>query len=229
MDDQEVDDEKEADSEEEPDDAEEEAEDESEDEDSDNEGDVSDSGDENEDAGDKETDNRVTEPSKPQVKEVLHSQTKEASKSRLKKVSKAASKSVVTTSNSVLKEASVTTESTSQSNEYDDHDTSDEEDIRNTVGNIPMQWYDEYRHLGYDWDGNKILKPATGDQLDNFLQRLDDPDFWRTVKDIQTGQDVVLSDKDVALIRRIQAQKIPDETFDEYAVSFIAFFLIFTS
>lgn len=73
--------------------------------------------------------------------------------------------------------------------------------------------------MGYDWDGNKILKPASGDQLDNFLQRLDDPDFWRTVKDPQTGQDVVLSDADVALIRRIQAQKIPDDTFDEYAVS----------
>lgn len=32
--------------------------------------------------------------------------------------------------------------------EYADCDTSDEEDIRNTVGNIPMNWYNEYKHLG---------------------------------------------------------------------------------
>lgn len=105
--------------------------------------------------------------------------------------------------------------------EYE-YDTSDEEDIRNTVGNVPKKWYDEYRHLGYDWDGKKILKPETGDQLDSFLKRMEDPDFWRTVKDPQTGQDVVLSPEDIQVIRRIQAQKIPDVSFDEYAVSLIS-------
>lgn len=35
-----------------------------------------------------------------------------------------------------------------EENEYAGNDTSDEEDIRNTVGNIPMNWYDEYKHLG---------------------------------------------------------------------------------
>lgn len=79
--------------------------------------------------------------------------------------------------------------------------------------------YDEYDHLGYDWDGKKILKPKTGDQLDEFLKKVEDPDFWRTVKDSQTGQDVVLSQEDIDLIRRIQSQKIPDVSFDEYAVS----------
>lgn len=72
---------------------------------------------------------------------------------------------------------------------------------------------------GYDWDGNKIIKPESGDQLDNFLKKMDDPNFWRTVKDPQTGQDVVLSEEDINLIRRIKAQQIPDGAFDEYAVS----------
>lgn len=40
------------------------------------------------------------------------------------------------------------TRNENKQNEYADHDTSDEEDIRNTVGNIPMNWYDEYKHLG---------------------------------------------------------------------------------
>lgn len=99
------------------------------------------------------------------------------------------------------------------------YDTSDEEDIRNTVGNIPMKWYEEYDHLGYDWEGKKIPKPEKGDELDNFLKRMEDPDFWRTIKDPQTGQDVVLSETDIDLIVRIQKQKIPDVQFDEYAVS----------
>ncbi|XP_076750011.1 ribosome biogenesis protein BOP1 homolog isoform X2 [Xylocopa sonorina] len=103
-----------------------------------------------------------------------------------------------------------------QVDEYE-YDSSDEEDIRNTVGNIPMKWYDDYEHIGYNWDGKKIIKPQKGDQLDNFLKRMEDPDFWRTIKDPQTGQDVVLSEADIDLITRIQKRKIPDVTFDEYA------------
>lgn len=107
-----------------------------------------------------------------------------------------------------------------EQNEYS-YDSSDEEDIRNTVGNIPMKWYDEYDHVGYNWEGKKILKPEKGDELDNFLQRMENPDFWRTIKDPQTGQDVVLNKEDIDLIVRIQKQKIPDTQFDEFAVSYI--------
>ncbi len=48
-----------------------------------------------------------------------------------------------------------------------DTDTSDEEEIRNTVGNIPMEWYDELAHVGYDIEGKKIPKPlsAGGDEV----------------------------------------------------------------
>lgn len=107
-----------------------------------------------------------------------------------------------------------------EEDEYE-YDSSDEEDIRNTVGNVPMKWYDDYDHLGYNWDGKKILKPEKGDELDNFLKRMENPDFWRTIKDPQTGQDVVLSQEDIDLIVRIQKQKIPDVQFDEYAVSYV--------
>lgn len=110
--------------------------------------------------------------------------------------------------------------------EYEAHDTDDEEDIRNTVGNIPMQWYDEYKHIGYDWDAKKIVKPDKGDQLDDFLKRMEDPNFWRTVKDPQTGQDVILSDADIDLIKRINSQRIPDAGYDDYAVSFFLIFKI---
>lgn len=100
------------------------------------------------------------------------------------------------------------------------NDTSDEEDIRNTVGNIPMHWYDEYKHIGYDWDAKKIIQPEKGDQLDNFLNKMEDPDFWRTVKDPQTGQNVILSEEDIEIIKRISSQRIPNKDHNEFEVIF---------
>uniref|UniRef100_A0A2M4BDV5 Ribosome biogenesis protein BOP1 homolog n=1 Tax=Anopheles marajoara TaxID=58244 RepID=A0A2M4BDV5_9DIPT len=100
--------------------------------------------------------------------------------------------------------------------EYAGGDTSDEEDIRNTVGNIPMHWYDEYKHVGYDWDAKRIVKAKQGDAIDDFLQRMEDPNFWRTVRDPQTGQKVILSDEDIALVKRIMAGRNPDAEYDDH-------------
>ncbi|KAK6982827.1 ribosome biogenesis protein bop1 [Biomphalaria glabrata] len=92
--------------------------------------------------------------------------------------------------------------------EYE-YDSSDEEDVRNTIGNIPIEWYDDYSHIGYDVEGRKLLKPEHGDALDEFLQKADDPNYWRTVVNKMTGQKVVLSDADIETIQRIQASKHP--------------------
>ena len=60
--------------------------------------------------------------------------------------------------------------SSATADEYE-YDSSDEEDIRNTIGNIPVNWYAEYGHIGYDVDGAPIRKPKRGDELDQFLSR----------------------------------------------------------
>nr|XP_057902467.1 ribosome biogenesis protein bop1-like isoform X1 [Doryrhamphus excisus] len=100
--------------------------------------------------------------------------------------------------------------------EYD-HDSSDEEDIRNTVGNIPMEWYKDFPHIGYDLDGKKIYKPIRNkDELDEFLEKMDNPDYWRTVTDKQTGSDIILSDEQVELVKRLQRGQFGDVSFDEY-------------
>ena len=39
------------------------------------------------------------------------------------------------------------------------------------------------------------------------------------MKDKQTGQKVILSDKDMELIKRIQTGNVPDPDFNDYAVS----------
>ncbi|KAF5908052.1 ribosome biogenesis protein BOP1, partial [Clarias magur] len=111
-----------------------------------------------------------------------------------------------------------------QVDEYD-QDTSDEEDIRNTVGNIPMEWYKDYPHIGYDLDGKKIFKPIRSkDELDEFLDKMENPDYWRTVQDKMTGADVRLSDEQVDLVHRLQRGKFGDVNFNEYepAVDFFS-------
>lgn len=53
--------------------------------------------------------------------------------------------------------------------------------MRNTIGNIPVQWYDEYEHIGYDLSGKKIAKAENckkKGEIDNFLEKMEDPEFW---------------------------------------------------
>ncbi|XP_046999078.1 ribosome biogenesis protein BOP1 homolog [Schistocerca americana] len=148
---------------------------------------------------------------------IRSSKTATSSKLGNLKKTKNAKKEFIKSKNAV-EQLTVKESGENQKNEDEyETDSSDEEDIRNTVGNIPMNWYDDYPHIGYDWEGKKILKPPKGDELDTFLKKMEDPNFWRTVKDPQTGQDVVLCDADVDLIQRLQSSKIPDAEFDEYA------------
>ncbi|MXQ93663.1 hypothetical protein E5288_WYG022360 [Bos mutus] len=104
-------------------------------------------------------------------------------------------------------------------------DSSDEEDIRNTVGNVPLEWYDDFPHVGYDLDGRRIYKPLrTRDELDQFLDKMDDPDYWRTVRDRMTGHSVRLTGEQVALVQRLQRGQFGDVSFNPYepAVDFFS-------
>jgi ribosome biogenesis protein ERB1 len=55
-------------------------------------------------------------------------------------------------------------------------------DLRNTIGNIPVQWYDEYGHVGYDLAGRRIGKASSGKErtgeIESFLRREEDSDYW---------------------------------------------------
>ncbi|XP_037330852.2 ribosome biogenesis protein bop1 [Pungitius pungitius] len=107
-------------------------------------------------------------------------------------------------------------EGAAEEDEYK-QDSSDEEDIRNTVGNIPMDWYKDFPHIGYNLDGKKIYKPIRNkDELDDFLDKMEDPNYWRTVHDKQTGSDIVLSDEQVELVKRLQRGQFGDVNFNEY-------------
>lgn len=83
-----------------------------------------------------------------------------------------------------------------------------------------MKWYEDYDHIGYDLDGKKINKPkssqSANDELDEFLDKMEDPNYWRTVLDQQTGQKVVLSDEDIQVIKRLTSSKYGRAEVDEF-------------
>ncbi|KAF8485024.1 BOP1NT-domain-containing protein [Russula ochroleuca] len=98
-----------------------------------------------------------------------------------------------------------------------DYDSdSSTEDAPNRVGNVPLHWYDDLPHIGYDVDGKKVLKPARGDELDKFLKTVDDPSAWTSAFDKNTQTDKPLTAEELDIIRRLQSLENPDASYDPY-------------
>ncbi|KAF4122381.1 ribosome biogenesis protein ERB1 [Geosmithia morbida] len=97
-----------------------------------------------------------------------------------------------------------------------DSDDSDAQEKPNTIGNIPMSFYDSYPHIGYDINGKKIMRPATGDALDALLDSIEIPKGWTGLTDPQTGKPLNLSQEELELLRRIQSGGLPEEGTDPY-------------
>lgn len=48
----------------------------------------------------------------------------------------------------------------------------------NTIGNVPLRWYDDYDHIGYDVSGKRIMKSGMGgDGIDHAIAAKDDPNY----------------------------------------------------
>jgi ribosome biogenesis protein ERB1 len=87
----------------------------------------------------------------------------------------------------------------------DDLSSDDEEAGGNTIGRVPLHWYDAYDHIGYSITGEKVMKEKRGDTIDNAIANKDDPSSSRTVYDMYNGKYVTLSERDIEVIRRLQA------------------------
>uniref|UniRef100_A0A8C3U3F9 Ribosome biogenesis protein BOP1 n=1 Tax=Catharus ustulatus TaxID=91951 RepID=A0A8C3U3F9_CATUS len=78
----------------------------------------------------------------------------------------------------------------------------------------------DFPHVGYDLDGRRIYKPLRSrDELDLFLEKMENPEYWRTVQDRQTGADVRLSEEQLELVQRLQRGQFGDVNFDPYEPS----------
>ena len=78
--------------------------------------------------------------------------------------------------------------------------SSDDEDFewkRNRIGRVPLHWYDEYDHVGYDASGTKVAKSKNrGDLLDAAIEGMD-----RAEKGAMVVYDA-LNDQEVELTQR---------------------------
>ncbi|KAL9039970.1 MAG: hypothetical protein Q9214_004666, partial [Letrouitia sp. 1 TL-2023] len=86
----------------------------------------------------------------------------------------------------------------------------------NTIGNIPLSFYDSYPHIGYDINGKKITRPAQGEALDALLDSIDIPQGWTGLTDPSTGKPLELSQEELEIVKKIQKSEIPEEDFDPY-------------
>ncbi|KID86369.1 eukaryotic ribosome biogenesis protein 1 [Metarhizium guizhouense ARSEF 977] len=98
---------------------------------------------------------------------------------------------------------------------YDSDDT-DAQGLANTIGNIPLSFYDSYPHIGYDINGKKIMRPATGEALDALLDSIELPKGWTGLTDPETGKPLNLSQDELELLRRLQLGEVPEEGYDRY-------------
>lgn len=102
--------------------------------------------------------------------------------------------------------------------------SSDDEDVEgegNRIGRVPLHWYDEYDHIGYDAHGKKVVKQSSkgagGDLLDQALQNQDDLENKKyIVHDALNDKDVQLTERQLEIIRRVQAGAFAHPEFEAY-------------
>ena len=55
-------------------------------------------------------------------------------------------------------------------------------------------------------------------QLEEYLAKMEDPAYWRTVRDKATGREVVLTEQQMKLVQRLQSSQFPEEDYNQYEV-----------
>ena len=97
-----------------------------------------------------------------------------------------------------------------------DSDDSDAQAPANTIGDIPLSFYDAYPHIGYDIDGKKIMRPATGQALDALLDSIEIPKGWTGLTDPTTGKPLNLSQEELEVLKKITRNEHIEEGYDPY-------------
>jgi ribosome biogenesis protein ERB1 len=105
---------------------------------------------------------------------------------------------------------------------YDEIDPGEDSDYSvpdadaNTIGNIPLSFYDSYPHIGYNINGKKIMRPAAGEALDALLDTIEVPKGWTGLTDPSTGKPLQLSQEELQLLRKVQMNEIPSNGYNPY-------------
>ncbi|KAK5098019.1 Ribosome biogenesis protein erb1 [Lithohypha guttulata] len=98
----------------------------------------------------------------------------------------------------------------------DDSDYSVPDDEANTIGDIPLSFYESFPHIGYNINGKKIMRPATGQALDALLDSIDIPKGYTGLTDPNTGKPLQLSKDELELLRKIQTNEATEAGYNPY-------------
>ncbi|GAV86510.1 WD40 domain-containing protein/BOP1NT domain-containing protein [Cephalotus follicularis] len=93
----------------------------------------------------------------------------------------------------------------------------DEVAPRNTIGEVPLEWYRDEKHIGYDITGKKITKKDRQDKLDSYLASVDDSKNWRKIYDDYEDEEVELTKEEARIVGRFLKGKAPHGDFDPHA------------
>jgi ribosome biogenesis protein ERB1 len=99
-----------------------------------------------------------------------------------------------------------------------DSDDSDAQEPTNTIGDIPLSFYEAYPHIGYDINGKRIMRPAKGAALDALLDSIDIPKGWTGLTDPATGKPLELTQEELEILKKLHLNEMPDG-YDPYPVS----------
>ncbi|SMQ46976.1 unnamed protein product [Zymoseptoria tritici ST99CH_1A5] len=97
-----------------------------------------------------------------------------------------------------------------------DSDDSDAREATNTIGDIPMSYYDAYPHIGYDINGKRIQRPAKGHALDSLLDSIDIPEGWTGLTDPATGKPLNLTKDELETLKQLTRNEHSGEGYDPY-------------
>jgi ribosome biogenesis protein ERB1 len=103
--------------------------------------------------------------------------------------------------------------STDHSKDVSD-DSSDEELLVRT-GDIPRRYYEEYDHAGYNINSEKVIKPEKKDEVEKFMEKAKNKDWWRNIFDDMNNKPLFLSDKDLEIINRIRKGYFANKNAEE--------------
>jgi ribosome biogenesis protein ERB1 len=95
-------------------------------------------------------------------------------------------------------------------------DESDAPVTTNTIGNIPLSFYDSYLHIGYDMNGKRISRPAKAEALGALLDTIEIPRGWTSLTNPATGKPLELNKEELDLLRRIHMTDAQEDGYDPY-------------
>ncbi|KAG5483869.1 hypothetical protein CUR178_06866 [Leishmania enriettii] len=98
----------------------------------------------------------------------------------------------------------------------DESDSSEDEATLNRVGDIPLEWYKDENHIGYDIEGKKLMKKERS-ALERLLEATDNPNAMRTIYDALHDEKKTLSNADLQLIFNLQRNRTTNSNYDMYS------------